>query len=37
MRTISASDTRGDRTASLTGLRAVAALLILGTRAAYGT
>src|SRR6478752_4504078 len=37
VRTISASDTRGDRAASLTGLRAVAALLIVGTHAAYGT
>lgn len=37
VRTSSAPDTRGDRTASLTGLRAVAALLILGTHAAYGT
>jgi peptidoglycan/LPS O-acetylase OafA/YrhL len=27
----------GDRAASLTGLRAVAALLIIGTHAAYGT
>ncbi len=27
----------GDRVASLTGLRALAALLIIGTHAAYGT